>query len=181
MGIDPSVTATGIEVLDERAERLYGTVVGYQLEETATEREKTERLIWVTSKVIGVAKDLEVTHVGLEGYSFGEVFGGERMGEIGGQLKVQLFLACHLVALPVPPKTARAKVFGKGLGGASKRQVRAMLKMKEMSADQAVMAVSYQGTARSLADALLLKTFAGFGLDIYEVTAEAVGIRLVHQ
>ena len=55
------------------------------------------------------------------------------------------------------------------------------LKMREMSSDTAVMAVSYQGTARSLADALLLKTFEGFGLDIYEVTAEVVRIRLVHQ
>ena len=55
------------------------------------------------------------------------------------------------------------------------------LKMQEMSTDQAVMAVSYQGSTRSLADALLLKTFAGFGLDIYEVTAEDVRIRLVHQ
>ena len=55
------------------------------------------------------------------------------------------------------------------------------LKMQEMSADQAVMGVSYQGSTRSLADALLLKTFAGFGLDIYEVTSEAVRIRLVHQ
>ncbi len=132
MGIDPSVTATGIEVLDEHAERLYGTVVGYKLENTATVREEIERLIWVTSKIIRVAKDWEVTHVGLEGYSFGEKFGGERMGEIGGQLKVQLFLACQLVVLPIPPTTARAKVFGKGMGGASKPKVRAMLKMKDI-------------------------------------------------
>jgi len=55
------------------------------------------------------------------------------------------------------------------------------LKMREMSADQATMAVSYQGSTRSLADALLLKTFDGFGIDIFEVTAEAVRIRLTHQ
>ena len=55
------------------------------------------------------------------------------------------------------------------------------LKMKTMSTDQAVMAVSYQGSSRSLADALLLKTFSGFGIDIYDVTPEAIAIRLVHQ
>ena len=54
------------------------------------------------------------------------------------------------------------------------------LKMKEMSPDQAAMDVSYEGTARSLADALLLKTFTGFGIDIYEVTDQAVRIRLVN-
>lgn len=55
------------------------------------------------------------------------------------------------------------------------------LKMKEMSADRAAMAVSYQGSTRSLADALLLKTFNGFGIDIFEVTPESISIRLVHQ
>ena len=55
------------------------------------------------------------------------------------------------------------------------------LKMKEMSADRADMTVSYQGSARSLADALLLKTFSGFGIDIFEVTPEAIRIRLVNQ
>ncbi len=55
------------------------------------------------------------------------------------------------------------------------------LKMQEMTADRANMAVSYQGSTRSLADALLLKTFSGFGIDIYDVTPESVHIRLVHQ
>lgn len=55
------------------------------------------------------------------------------------------------------------------------------LKMQEMSADRAAMAVNYQGSTRSLADALLLKTFTGFGIDIYEVTTETIRIRLVHQ
>jgi hypothetical protein len=54
------------------------------------------------------------------------------------------------------------------------------LKMKEMAADQAIMAVNYQGTARSLADALLLKTFSGFGVDIYDVTPQAISIRLIN-
>ena len=55
------------------------------------------------------------------------------------------------------------------------------LKMKEMTADRADMAVTYQGSARSLADALLLKTFSGFGIDIFEVTPEVIRIRLVNQ
>jgi hypothetical protein len=54
------------------------------------------------------------------------------------------------------------------------------LKMQEMTTDRADMAVSYQGSARALADALLLKTFSGFGIDIYDVTPEVVHIRLVH-
>lgn len=53
------------------------------------------------------------------------------------------------------------------------------LKMKEMATDHALIGVNYQGTARSMADALLLKTFSGFGIDIYEVTPQAIRIRLI--
>ncbi len=55
------------------------------------------------------------------------------------------------------------------------------LKMKEMSADRAAMAINYRGSTRSLADALLLKTFSGFGIDIFDVTPEAISLRLVHR
>ncbi|MCB2145996.1 MAG: hypothetical protein KQI81_05935 [Deltaproteobacteria bacterium] len=54
------------------------------------------------------------------------------------------------------------------------------LKMNAMSPDRADMAVSYQGSARSLADALLLQTFSGFGIDIFEVTPKTIRIRLVN-
>ena len=54
------------------------------------------------------------------------------------------------------------------------------LKMKAMSPDRADMAVKYQGSARSLADALLLQTFSGFGIDIFEVTPKTIRIRLVN-
>lgn len=52
------------------------------------------------------------------------------------------------------------------------------LSLKEMSPDGAVMSVDYQGNTRSLADALLQETFDGFGIDIAEVTADTVRIRL---
>lgn len=55
------------------------------------------------------------------------------------------------------------------------------LKMEAMSVERAVMAVDYQGSSRSLADALLLKTFSGFGIDIFEVDSDTVRIRLVSQ
>lgn len=55
------------------------------------------------------------------------------------------------------------------------------LKMKEMSTDQAVMAVNYQGTARSMADALLLRSFDGFTIAIEDVTPETIRIRLLDE
>ena len=55
------------------------------------------------------------------------------------------------------------------------------LKMQAMSADRADMSVHYQGSTRSLADALLLKTFDGFSIDIFDVTQDAIRIHLVHK
>jgi len=54
------------------------------------------------------------------------------------------------------------------------------LKMKAMSADRAEMAVNYQGNSRSLSDALLLKSFEGFTIDIFDVTPDTIRIRLIH-
>lgn len=55
------------------------------------------------------------------------------------------------------------------------------LKMKKMTANQAAMTVNYQGSTQSLADALELETFNGFGIDIFDVTPEVIRIRLLRQ
>jgi hypothetical protein len=55
------------------------------------------------------------------------------------------------------------------------------LVMKRMTANQAAMTVNYQGRTQSLADALALETFSGFGIDIFDVTPEVIRIRLMRQ
>ncbi len=49
----------------------------------------------------------------------------------------------------------------------------------EMTANAAVLAISYQGTTQKLADALLLKTFDDFGINIYEITENRLNIEFV--
>lgn len=51
--------------------------------------------------------------------------------------------------------------------------------IKVMKADESIISVDYEGTAQSLADELLLKTFESFGIDIYEVSPGRLGIELV--
>jgi len=51
--------------------------------------------------------------------------------------------------------------------------------IKVMKADESTISVDYEGTAQSLADELLLKTFESFGIDIYEVSPGRLGIELV--
>ena len=53
------------------------------------------------------------------------------------------------------------------------------VQMMEMKSDQAAIMVSFQGTAKELADALILKTFESIGINIYEVSENHLRIELI--
>jgi hypothetical protein len=55
------------------------------------------------------------------------------------------------------------------------------LQLKEMMPDEAILLVDYQGTARALADALLLQNFDNFGLNISAIEANSIRLQLVAQ
>lgn len=50
---------------------------------------------------------------------------------------------------------------------------------KEMKFDEAILAVDFQGNAKGLADALMLKTYDTFGINIYEVSQNRLRIELI--
>ncbi|MBC2693982.1 MAG: hypothetical protein HF982_01615 [Desulfobacteraceae bacterium] len=49
----------------------------------------------------------------------------------------------------------------------------------EMKADESTIIVNFQGNAKELADALMLKNFESFGINIYEISQDYLRIRLV--
>ena len=53
------------------------------------------------------------------------------------------------------------------------------LQTSEMKADETTIVVNFQGNAKELADALMLKTFESFGINIYEISQSHLRIRLV--
>ena len=53
------------------------------------------------------------------------------------------------------------------------------LQTKEMKADEATITLEFQGDAKTLADALMLKTFESIGINIYEVSHNHLKIQLV--
>lgn len=136
MGLDLSLRATGIEVLDSNAQRVYGSVIGYGLEKGSSQRERIERTIYLANQIIGLVKQQEVTQVAIEGCAFGTTFGREVLAELHGVVKTQLFLACGIVPLVVPPKSARRVVFGAGCGSAKKKQAQAMLAGRGLVIDE---------------------------------------------
>ena len=53
------------------------------------------------------------------------------------------------------------------------------LRTKELKPDEAVIIVDFQGTAKELADALMLKAFGLIGINIYEVSQDRLRIELM--
>lgn len=53
------------------------------------------------------------------------------------------------------------------------------VQLKEMRPDAAVLSVAYQGSARTLSDALVLQSFDTFGINIYDVSLNTIRLRLV--
>jgi acetolactate synthase small subunit len=53
------------------------------------------------------------------------------------------------------------------------------IQLKEILPNQAVMIVDYQGSARSLADALILNPYDAFGINIFEVSDKTIKLELI--
>jgi len=52
---------------------------------------------------------------------------------------------------------------------------------KEMGTDKAIMEIVFKGSPEQFADAVMLKTFAGFGIEVAQVTDQMVSIRFIEK
>jgi len=119
MGLDLALRDTGVTILSEQGSLLRHLSLEYPLtrkrgEPPISEAEKIERLINLTNDIIGLVKDFKVRHVALEGYAHSKRFQAHQIGEIAGNVKVQLWLARKILVVPVPPATGRKHFFGYG-------------------------------------------------------------------
>lgn len=117
-------------VLNQDGKLICNQTFGYGLEEEAGARDQIERIVWVADRIIGLVRSFKVCDVAIEGYAYGAKYGGEKIAELVGVVKTQLFLSCQIVPVAVPPTTARSKVFGKGCGKIDKKFVRPLLKQR---------------------------------------------------
>jgi len=86
-----------------------------------TEAERIGRLINLTNDIVGIAKNYKVRYAALEGYAHNKKFQAHQIGEIAGNVKVQLWLARKILVDVIPPSTARKHFFG--YGSAEKKQI----------------------------------------------------------
>lgn len=110
IGIDPSLTRTGIAIGDERE--------CWVTECTSRPRgdalaDRVERYVALASHILEHVEPAEPRAIYIEGYSFGHNHAGQRwLVEFGGVLRWHLVDVCRVVE--VPPATLKKFVTGKG-------------------------------------------------------------------
>lgn len=116
-GIDPSLNATGIVVLNSgRLE--YHRVVECEIEDASNLKHQIERILNIENVVQTVLKDFKPQLIAMEGYAFGPSSSRAfSIGELGGVLKRAMYLNKSEFIM-VPPR--RVKMFLTGNGSADK-------------------------------------------------------------
>jgi len=108
LGIDPSLTATGLALIDD-GNWTWGTTL------RPGERRGGDRLWWLGQGVSNaVAGSLGADGiVAMEGYSFGSSYQRETLGELGGVLRALLW-GLHIPVVVLPPSAWRRQLLGPG-------------------------------------------------------------------
>ena len=114
MGLDLSLTGTGIVVIDDTPSVVFADTCGFKLKRTATVRAKIERMNSIAVKVIKAAREYSVTVIGIEGFAYAAKGAQNDLGELHGVVKSQILLGLNLVPVIVAPTSARKTVLGKG-------------------------------------------------------------------
>lgn len=146
VGLDLSLTATGV-------------AFGGLAARISTKKDGCERLAAVRERVLEFLTPLPDL-VGIEGYSFNSKYGGERLGELGGVIRLQLW-ELGIPFVEIPP--ASVKKYATGSGTASKDEV----------LGAAIRRLGYERDDHNEADALWVRAMAydHYGAPIVEVPA----------
>lgn len=124
MGLDISLTGTGVVVINSAGDIVFNDVFGYSLKKTDEAEAHIERMIYIIKRILQVGREYSVTKVGIENYAFGIVKGHtgrsfqsssqSKLAELHGVIKTQLLMSKRIVPDIVAIKTGRKVVFGNG-------------------------------------------------------------------
>jgi hypothetical protein len=112
IGLDLSLLSTGVCILSGDGEDPVISSFVIPQPQAKTEKEKLERLIWISSKVIKTVKEQSPDVVVVEAPARNQVWQMAMIGEVHGQVKVQLYLACGIVPMVEQATRLRKHVVG---------------------------------------------------------------------
>lgn len=114
MGLDLSLTGAAGVVVDDDGKVVDHGLWGWKLPRKASVKEKIERMIYITDKIIGMARRNREVDIAIENYAFSARGVQVDLGEIQGAVKTQILLALGQVPTMIVASSARKKVLGKG-------------------------------------------------------------------
>jgi len=117
VGLDLSLTGTGLVVIDKDGDINVQRTLGYGLTVESTEREHLERYMYIATEIVDAMKALpERPRVVIEHYAFGRNYSSSvtALAELRGVVKSQIWLVFQLVPVIITVGEARKVVLGKG-------------------------------------------------------------------
>jgi hypothetical protein len=176
--LQADVVITGIATSEEAANTMAGSVRSYRGSLTATAIRAADAQIMAQSQHAELKAGNDPAAAGREALMSAASLAGE---DLSAQISTLWFKhssstsAVELVVQGVGGNIANFVKFRGALSGTSGVN---NLQLKEMMSGTAILNLEYQGTAESLADALLLLEFDSFGINIDSVEATAIKLRL---
>jgi Holliday junction resolvasome RuvABC endonuclease subunit len=115
IGIDQSYTGFGLVVLDETGHCHQKSLLKYPKKNGQTEAERLVKIYDDLLMYFGMhwTSGAEI-HIAMEGYAFGAKLNREKLGELGGIVKLTSRLVLQQDPISVPPTTLKQYVTGKG-------------------------------------------------------------------
>ena len=110
-GLDLSLRSAGVGIFNEDGSVSCYTF-GYGLDKGSTERDKIERVIYISNHVMGVLLKHNVRFVGLENYGFAEN-NLTLQADLGGTIKTQIYIGIRTVPILLPAMSVRKYLLGK--------------------------------------------------------------------
>lgn len=141
VGLDLSMTNTGMCYIPHKWDGKYETLRTDSFGTKKSEmtfgkrdlktRDQLSRYIAIANRVVGFVRHVETDLFSIEDYAYSKARQGSasltKLGELGGAIKTQLFLAFRSVPAVIGSTSARNSVFGRLRRGDPKGQVRDIL------------------------------------------------------
>lgn len=110
-GLDLSLKSSGVAVIDTDG-RSHMATFEEDIPPKASDRDKIERIIRMSSRVMEMLKRHNVRYVGIENYAFTK-HGLTRLAELNGVIKIQVYLGLKTVPVSISMPMVRKHLLGK--------------------------------------------------------------------
>lgn len=127
IGIDQSYSGFGLAVLTE--EGYHPELWKFPKTKKVSEGERLFQIsVRLVTYLLTIAESYSIETVAMEGYAYGAKLNREKLGELGGIVKLGINIALNKDAIIIPPRSL--KLFVTGNGNASKEDMIAAVQKK---------------------------------------------------